>query len=89
MEFDDKSTTINSVWGLGASITGYGGRENFIKPFGAKNLMVRLFQFCLILTILPESMISHIVRFMTDSVPQPRIFSELMRSQAGVKTVAP
>jgi hypothetical protein len=27
MEFDDNTTTINPVWGLGASITGYGGRK--------------------------------------------------------------
>jgi hypothetical protein len=76
MEFDDNSTTINPFWGLEAPITGYGDRENFTKPFDGKDLiMVRLFQFCLILMILFESMISNIVRFMTDSVPQPVAFS--------------
>jgi hypothetical protein len=57
-------------------MTGYGDRENFTKPFDAEDLMmVRLFQFCLILMILFESMISNIVRFIKDSVPQPVVFS--------------
>jgi len=45
---DDNSTTINPIWGLGASITGYGDRKNFTQPFDAKDIiMVRFFRFYL------------------------------------------
>lgn len=52
---DDNSTTINPIWGLGTSITGYGDRKNFTQPFDAKDIvMVRVVQFSLIFVSVRE-----------------------------------
>jgi hypothetical protein len=37
---NDNSTTVNPVWGLGASITGYGDRKNFTQLFAAKDIIM-------------------------------------------------
>lgn len=41
---NDNTTTTNTFWGIGLSITGYGNRKNFTQPFAPENIiMVRLF----------------------------------------------
>ncbi|KAE9375497.1 hypothetical protein N431DRAFT_463579 [Stipitochalara longipes BDJ] len=64
---DDNSTTVNSVWGLGATITGYGNRRNFTQPFDAKDIIMIYDGFC---------------------ASTCGIFSEFMRLQGGVKSIA-
>jgi hypothetical protein len=38
---DDKSITINPVWRLGDSTTGYGDCENFTQLFAAKKTLLQ------------------------------------------------
>jgi hypothetical protein len=38
--FNDPLTTINSTWGFGIDITGYGKRTNFVQPFAAEDIIL-------------------------------------------------
>lgn len=37
---EDDVTTVNPVWGIGTTITGYGYRKNFTQPFAAENIIM-------------------------------------------------
>ncbi|RDW61372.1 hypothetical protein BP5796_11264 [Coleophoma crateriformis] len=43
---NDPLTTINSTWGFGIDITGYGSRTNFTQPFAAENIIILYDGYC-------------------------------------------
>ncbi|RDW71702.1 hypothetical protein BP5796_07736 [Coleophoma crateriformis] len=59
--------TTNATFGLGATITGYGNRQNFTQPFPAENIVMLYDGFC---------------------ASTCTMFSEFMRLQAQVKSIA-
>ncbi|KAH8599179.1 hypothetical protein B0O99DRAFT_591050 [Bisporella sp. PMI_857] len=60
-------TTINTTWGVGEEITGYGTRTNFTQPFEAMDIIMIYDGYC---------------------ASTCSLFSEFMRLQAGVKSIA-
>lgn len=68
-DLNDPLTTVNSTYGFGIEITGYGTRTNFTQPFAAEDIiLVRTLQFYKMpqLTITPSSTMA--------SVPRPVLF---------------
>ena len=37
---NDPLTTVNTTYGIGIEITGYGTRQNFSQPFAAENIIM-------------------------------------------------
>lgn len=37
---NDPTTTTNPIWGMGATITGYGDRQNFTQPFASEDIIL-------------------------------------------------
>ncbi|KAH7351211.1 hypothetical protein BKA65DRAFT_605684 [Rhexocercosporidium sp. MPI-PUGE-AT-0058] len=66
-DLNDPTTTVNDVWGLGETITGYGNRQNFTQPFAAEDIIMVYDGYC---------------------ASTCTLFSDFMRVQAGVKSIA-
>jgi hypothetical protein len=66
-DLNDPLTTINSTYGIGMEITGYGSRRNFTQPFPAEDIILLYDGYC---------------------ASTCTLFSEFMRTQAGVKSIA-
>ncbi|CZS88174.1 uncharacterized protein RCO7_01140 [Rhynchosporium graminicola] len=66
-DLNDPSTTTNPTWGVGATITGYGDRQNFTQPFAAEDIIMVYDGYC---------------------ASTCTLFSDFMRVQAGVKSIA-
>jgi hypothetical protein len=66
-DLNDPLTTINSTYGMGMEITGYGSRRNFTQPFSADDIILLYDGYC---------------------ASTCTLFSEFMRTQAGVKSIA-
>lgn len=64
---DDPLTTVNSTYGMGIEIYGYGSLSNLTQPFAAENIVMLYDGAC---------------------ASTCTLFSEFMRIQAGVKSVA-
>lgn len=64
---DDPLTTVNSTYGMGIEISGYGFLSNLTQPFAAENIVMLYDGYC---------------------ASTCTLFSEFMRIQAGVKSVA-
>ncbi|KAI1339844.1 hypothetical protein F5Y15DRAFT_382300 [Xylariaceae sp. FL0016] len=45
-DLNDPLTTVNSTWGLGEEITGYGSRQNFTQPFAAEDIVLLYDGYC-------------------------------------------
>ncbi|CAD6453756.1 e8157b09-e894-4fb8-b380-ee9cd711d897 [Sclerotinia trifoliorum] len=66
-DLNDPITTINSTFGLGIEVSGYGSLSNLTQPFAAEDIVMIYDGFC---------------------ASTCTIFSEFMRLQAGVKSIA-
>ncbi|PVH89189.1 hypothetical protein DL98DRAFT_614302 [Cadophora sp. DSE1049] len=64
---NDPTTTVNAIWGVGETITGYGDRQNFTQPFAAEDIIMVYEGYC---------------------ASTCTLFSDFMRVQAGVKSIA-
>ncbi|TGO52774.1 hypothetical protein BCON_0135g00230 [Botryotinia convoluta] len=64
---DDPLTTVNSTYGMGIEISGYGSLSNLTQPFAAENIVMIYDGYC---------------------ASTCTLFSEFMRIQAGVKSIA-
>lgn len=64
---DDPLTTVNSTYGMGIEISGYGSLSNLTQPFAAENIVMIYDGYC---------------------ASTCTLFSEFMRVQAGVKSIA-
>lgn len=65
--FNDPLTTVNTTYGFGTEVTGYGSRSNFTQPFAAEDIIMLYDGYC---------------------ASTCTIFSEFMRLQGGVKSIA-
>ncbi|KAH7399875.1 hypothetical protein BKA64DRAFT_733306 [Cadophora sp. MPI-SDFR-AT-0126] len=64
---NDPTTTVNAIWGVGETITGYGDRQNFTQPFAAEDIIMVYDGYC---------------------ASTCTLFSDFMRVQAGVRSIA-
>ena len=81
---DDPLTTSNETYGLGTDVTGYGSRKNFTQPFEADNIIMVCSHLFLHLALHTDQ-IQLLDGYCASTCT---LFTEFMRTQAGVKSIA-
>jgi hypothetical protein len=71
-DLNDPLTTVDSQYGFGAEITGYGSRKNFTQPFSAENIILVSSIYGSRIQDFPK--LSIIISFTMGSVPRPVLY---------------